>query len=201
MLAAVRTHVDHHVKLCESSNGGKTWHEKGPLTLPMQHPADLIALTDECLLLTYGIRNRGLMGIGARISLDAGETWRPPWVIHQFGDQATDIGYPSTVALDKKGNLLTAFYTDYEPSLGKRAGKIPGLGHEVVDQGLATPKLARFDLGWEETEALSPSGSRAEFLDEIGFDASVTVVLVVIDKVFEPCFHPLPELGELGILV
>jgi len=128
VLAAVRTHVDHHVKLCESSNGGTTWREKGPLTLPMQHPADLIALTDECLLLTYGIRNRGLMGIGARISLDAGETWRPPWVIHQFGDQATDIGYPSTVALDKKGNLLTAFYTDYEPSLGKRAERYRVLG-------------------------------------------------------------------------
>ena len=82
VLAAVRTHVDHHVKLCESSNGGKTWREKGPLTLPI--PADLIALTDRRLW-TYGIRNRGLMGIGARISLDAGETRRPPWVIHQFG--------------------------------------------------------------------------------------------------------------------
>jgi hypothetical protein len=121
VVAAVRTHVDHHVKLCESSNGGATWLEKGPLTLPMQHPADLISLTDKCLLLTYGIRNRGLMGIGVRISLDGGKTWRPPWVIHQFGNQATDIGYPSTVALDKKGNLLTAFYTDYEPSLGRRA--------------------------------------------------------------------------------
>ena len=31
----------------------------------MQHPADLTALSDKCLLLTYGIRNRGLMGIGA----------------------------------------------------------------------------------------------------------------------------------------
>ena len=128
LLAAVRTHNDHHVKLCESLNGGKTWREKGPLTLPMQHPADLIALTDRCLLLTYGIRNRGLMGIGARISLDAGETWRPPWVIHQFGDQATDVGYPSTVALDVKGNLLTAFYTDYEPSLGIRAERYRVLG-------------------------------------------------------------------------
>jgi hypothetical protein len=123
VLAAVRTHVDHHVKLCESSNLGATWREKGPLTLPMQHPADLIALSDKCLLLTYGIRNRGLMGIGVRISLDGGGTWRPPWVIHQFGNQATDIGYPSSVTLDKKGNLLTAFYTDYEPSLGKRAAR------------------------------------------------------------------------------
>ena len=128
VLAAVRTHVDHHVKLCESSNGGATWREKGPLTLPMQHPADLIALSPDCLLLTYGIRNRGLMGIGVRISLDGGETWRPPWVIHQFGSQATDIGYPSTVALGKRGNLLTAFYTDYEPSLGKRAARYRVMG-------------------------------------------------------------------------
>ena len=97
--------------------------------------------------LTYGIRNRGLMGIGARISLDGGETWRPPWVIRQFGDQATDIGYPSTVALDKKGNLLTAFYTDYEPSLGKRARRYRVLGHELVDQGLVARKLARLDFG------------------------------------------------------
>jgi hypothetical protein len=128
VLAAVRTHVDHHVKLCESSNLGATWREKGPLTLPMQHPADLIALSDKCLLLTYGIRNRGLMGIGVRISLDGGETWRSPWVIHQFGNQATDIGYPSTVTLDKKGNLVTAFYTDYEPSLGKKAARYRVLG-------------------------------------------------------------------------
>ena len=128
LLAAVRTHVDHHVKLCKSSNSGVTWLEKGPLTLPMQHPADLISLSTDCLLLTYGIRNRGLMGIGARISLDGGVTWRPPWVIHQFGNQAKDIGYPSTVALDRKGNLLTAFYSDYEPSLGKRASRYRVLG-------------------------------------------------------------------------
>ena len=117
LLAATRTHIDHHVKLCELSKIGKRWKEKFPLTLPMQHPADLTALSDKCLLLTYGIRNRGLMGIGARLSIDAGKTWRPPWVIHQFGDNAKDIGYPSTISLDKKGNLLTAFYTDYEPSL------------------------------------------------------------------------------------
>ena len=55
VLAAVRTHVDHHVKLCEtsSSENGK----KKALTLPMQHPADLTELSDNCLLLTYGIRN------------------------------------------------------------------------------------------------------------------------------------------------
>jgi hypothetical protein len=123
LLAATRTHIDHHVKLCEITKAGKRWKEKFPLTLPMQHPADLTALSDKCLLLTYGIRNRGLMGIGARLSIDAGKTWRPPWVIHQFGNNAKDIGYPSTISLDKKGNLLTAFYTDYEPSFKTKSNR------------------------------------------------------------------------------
>ena len=73
----------------------------------MQHPADLTKLSDNCLLLTYGIRNRGLMGIGSRLSIDGGKSWRPPWVIHQFGNEAKDIGYPSTVeALIKKEHYL-----------------------------------------------------------------------------------------------
>ena len=123
VLAATRTHIDHHVKLCELSSQGKRWKDKSPLTLPMQHPADLTVLSEKCLLMTYGIRNRGLMGIGVRISIDGGTNWRPPWVIHQFGPEAKDIGYPSTVLLDKKGNLLTAFYTDYEPSLKKKPNR------------------------------------------------------------------------------
>ena len=117
VLAVTRTHTDHHVKLCELSQKQKKWKERGSLTLPMQHPADITILSENCLLLTYGIRNRGLMGIGARLSIDGGQTWRPPWVLHQFGEKAKDIGYPSTVSLDAKGTLLTAFYTDYEPRM------------------------------------------------------------------------------------
>ena len=33
---------------------------------------------------------------------------------------AKDIGYPSTVAVDKEGSLLTAFYTDYESTFKKK---------------------------------------------------------------------------------
>ena len=123
LVAATRTHIDHHVKYCECSGLGRKWIDKGPLTLPMQHPADLIAINESCLLITYGIRNRGLMAIGARLSIDKGKTWRPPWVIHQFGNKATDIGYPSTVLLGKNGELLTAFYTDFEPSIRKNPSK------------------------------------------------------------------------------
>ena len=43
-----------------------------------------------------------------------------------------DIGYPSTVALDKKGTLLTAFYTDYEPTLKEKSEFIQSSHNEVV---------------------------------------------------------------------
>ena len=75
----------------------------------MQHPADLIQVGSNCLLMTYGLRNRGLMGLAMRVSLDAGQTWLPPCTIHQFGNKATDVGYPSTVCLDQKGTLETVY--------------------------------------------------------------------------------------------
>ena len=76
----------------------------------MQHPGDLMRLDRETVLLTFGIRNRGLMGIGVRLSRDEGITWSPPAVIYQFGE-ATDCGYPST-AVCADGSLLTAAYSD-----------------------------------------------------------------------------------------
>ena len=123
LLAAVRTHIDHHVKICEFSPRSKKWKERGPVSLPMQHPADLIKVGKNCLLITYGLRNRGLMGIAVRISLDEGNSWLPPWTLHQCGDDANDLGYPSTVCMDRKGNMQTAFYTDYEPTFKKSAAR------------------------------------------------------------------------------
>ncbi len=113
LLAAVRTHRDHHLDLFGSADTGRTWTARGPLTLPMQHPGDLTDLGEGRILLTYGIRNRGLMGLGARLSKDGGATWGAPAVIYQFGD-ARDCGYPSTVAC-ADGSLLTACYSDLSP--------------------------------------------------------------------------------------
>jgi hypothetical protein len=110
LLAVVRTHVDHHLRLAVSDDGGASWHDRGALTLPMQHPGDLTDLGAAGLLLTYGIRNRGLMGLGARLSRDGGSTWSAPVVLVQFGE-ATDCGYPSTVVCGD-GALLTAGYSD-----------------------------------------------------------------------------------------
>jgi hypothetical protein len=113
-LAAARTHVDHHVELHESIDAGRSWVRKGLLTLPMQHPADLTDLGDDHVLLTYGIRNRGLMGVGLRLSRDGGATWGAPAVLYQFGADATDCGYPSTIRT-ADGGFATACYSDLSP--------------------------------------------------------------------------------------
>ncbi len=111
LLCGVRTHKDHHTRLYRSDNTGKTWTDEGLLTLPMQHPGHLVRIGSEGLLFTYGIRNKGLMGIGARVSMDLGSNWLPPVVLHQFPEKTSDCGYPSSVMLDQH-TLLTGFYTD-----------------------------------------------------------------------------------------
>lgn len=111
LLAAGRTHIDHHVMLHASADDGQTWTVRRDLTLPMQHPADLTALDNDLLLLTYGIRNRGLMAIGVRQGVREGEIWGAPAVLFQFGE-ARDCGYPSTLALGG-GEMLTACYSDF----------------------------------------------------------------------------------------
>ncbi|MDJ0622940.1 MAG: sialidase family protein [Desulfocapsaceae bacterium] len=110
-MAAVRTHIDHHTRFFTCSSEGSRWQDQGPLTLPMQHTGHLLSLGDEKLLLTYGIRNKGLMAIGCRFSENLGATWQAPFVLHQFPEEATDCGYPSTIHLE--GNImLSGYYTN-----------------------------------------------------------------------------------------
>ena len=109
LLAAARTLGDAHLELYGSGDGGRTWQGMcGALSLGHQHPAHLLGLRDGRVLLTYGLRNRGLYGVGARLSRDGGETWEAPRVLANFA-VATDGGYPSSVqAAD--GTIVTAYY-------------------------------------------------------------------------------------------
>lgn len=109
-LAACRTLADGHVELFASSDDGRSWQGRGPMTLPRQHPPHLARLADGRLLLTYGIRNEGLYGIGARLSGDAGATWGPPRLLVDL-DDASDGGYPSSVPLED-GTIVTAYYAN-----------------------------------------------------------------------------------------
>ena len=107
-LAAARTSVGRHLQLFISDDGGQSWANRGPLTLRNQHPAQLTRLSDGSILLTYGIRNPGLWGVGARLSDDRGETWGQPILLANFGE-VKDGGYPSSVQLPD-GTIVTAYY-------------------------------------------------------------------------------------------
>lgn len=109
-LAACRTLADRLVELLVSDDDGRSWDSRGPLTLPGQHPPHLLRLADGRVLLTYGIRNRGLYGLGARLSEDEGATWGPPIVLARF-EGATDGGYPSS-AQREDGLVVTAYYVN-----------------------------------------------------------------------------------------
>ncbi|MBT4504797.1 MAG: exo-alpha-sialidase [Gemmatimonadetes bacterium] len=113
-LAAARTLRDGHLDLFCSDDSGSTWARRGTLTLPGQHPAHLLQLADGSILLVYGIRNRGLYGVGARLSGDGGESWGAPILLVDTED-ATDGGYPSSVQL-ADGSLVTAYYCNQVPA-------------------------------------------------------------------------------------
>ncbi len=81
LLAVARTVGDAHLELFVSEDNGATWYNSGPVTLGDQHPGHLLVLKDGRLLLTYGIRNRGLYGVGVRLSANQGQTWQPPRIL------------------------------------------------------------------------------------------------------------------------
>jgi hypothetical protein len=86
-----------------------------------QHPADLVALRDGTLLLTYGNRNPPYW-VEGRVSRDGGQTWLPVLLTlsgHRYGynvtePRPTDLGYPTSVVLPD-GQGVTLYY--YTPSL------------------------------------------------------------------------------------
>lgn len=112
-LAAVRSEAGGPLELALSQDEGRTWSAQGPLAWPNQHPADLYRLADGRVLVVYGIRNRGLYGVGARLSADEGESWGAPMLLVNLED-ATDGGYPASVQV-ADGTVVTAYYCNHIP--------------------------------------------------------------------------------------
>lgn len=113
-----------HLEAFRSTDGGVTWRAEGPLTLPMQHPADLTRLPDGRILLSYGVRNEGDWGINVRIGDPTGRAWSAPIRLVDLEGSTDepnlpvphrDGGYPSTVVL-ADGTLVTAYYTRGVPA-------------------------------------------------------------------------------------
>jgi Neuraminidase (sialidase) len=87
-----------------------TWTLPVSVTEPMQHPANLLALINGQILMTFSDRNPECQRILARLSSDNGQTWSKSVQISKTF-QNCDFGYPSTVEL-KEGELLTVFYAN-----------------------------------------------------------------------------------------
>ncbi len=110
-LAAARTAQSRvaFLKLFTSSDNGNSWQFSQPVSDACQHPAHLLKLNDDRILLTFGSR-KTQKGIEVRISPDNGKTWLPTHELVALSG-AGDCGYPSTVQL-KDGTLVTAYYAD-----------------------------------------------------------------------------------------
>ena len=121
MLAACRTAKTAETTIFASSDGGQSWTCRGPVTPARHMPAHLLRLQDESILLTYGVRLRGMLGVYASISRDEGITWDDPRVLFNIAayqsnvsSTGTDGGYPSSVQL-ADGSILTAYYCQQIP--------------------------------------------------------------------------------------
>ena len=108
-LAASRAWRGGHLDLYVSLDNGASWDHHDRVTAASQHPPHLLHLADGAVLLTYGIRHRGLYGIGARFTEDL-DHWSSPMVVLNFNNPACgDGGYPSSVQLED-GTVVTAYY-------------------------------------------------------------------------------------------
>jgi hypothetical protein len=107
MLAAMRARSS-DLWLCESADDGKTWGEARKLAPAEVHPADLLVLPDERVLLVTGYRV-GPFGVRGLVGDRAGHfDWDQRFVL--VNDAPTrDCGYPSSVLL-KDGRVLTVYY-------------------------------------------------------------------------------------------
>ncbi len=108
ILVAARTTVEQHLELYRSTDHGETWQSQRALSVFDQIPGHLLALSDGRILLSYGLRNKGLHGVATRISDDGGQSWSSPRIIANYGRDA-DGGYPSSVEC-KDGTIVTAYY-------------------------------------------------------------------------------------------
>jgi len=108
-----------------SADGGLTWTEPEQVTGDMRHPADLIVLSDDSVLLTYGNRNSPPTRVEGLISRDGGHSWLDCLLVFSGNlrgynsdfPRRVDLGYPSTVMSTGIGPRtgVTMYY--YNPSI------------------------------------------------------------------------------------
>jgi hypothetical protein len=144
--------------VARSADGGFTWSDPQALTASGQYPADLVALANGDLLLTYGNRNPPYR-IEGRVSKDGGRTWLDLLLTFSgalygynvIAPRPTDLGYPSSVVCraGKSARGVTLFY--YNPSLwqpGDRRGGERGAIYQQRD-------YRAIAVTWDEAELIA----------------------------------------------
>jgi hypothetical protein len=108
LLAAMRTQHGGEVWLADSADDGKTWGAPRKLTPARVHPADLVRLPDDRVLLVTGYRV-GPFGVRGLVGDKEGRfDWDRRFVLVNDAPGG-DCGYPSIVVL-KGGRVLTVYY-------------------------------------------------------------------------------------------
>ena len=97
------------IKCYLSQDEGDHWEHIGDLTENDEHPGDFTQLKDGRILLTYGDRQRPVLGLKVRVGDANGRHWQQAQQLIDDVDGTRDCGYPSTVQLSD-GTLVTAYY-------------------------------------------------------------------------------------------
>lgn len=109
MIAIARTVSTQQLNVLHSTDFGQSWGSSMRLTDPMQHPADIVELSNGWLLLLYGDRSQQQKTIMGIISRDRGFSWGINQPVQFSRPRVGDFGYPSGVVLPS-GELVIAYY-------------------------------------------------------------------------------------------
>jgi hypothetical protein len=108
MLAAMRS-VQGEVWLTDSADEGKSWNEPRKLAPAGVHPADLLFLPDQRVLLVAGYRLAPGKGVRGLVGGKEGHfDWQEHFTLVNDATNS-DCGYPSSVLL-RDGRVLTVYY-------------------------------------------------------------------------------------------
>ena len=130
LLAAARQDQPQHTDLYSSPDAGRSWEHITRATVSGQHPADLIDLGDDVILMIFGNRHDKEKDIRGILSRDNGKTWDTNTHLRLTEPVSGDFGYPSAVVVGD--DLVITHYwaggasTSYDGSRAQcRATKVP----------------------------------------------------------------------------